>query len=513
MALGRAQAVVILGMTGHVIEVEADIAPGLPAFSLVGLPDASLAESRDRVRAACSNSGHPLPSRRITVNLCPAALPKAGTGFDLAIAVALLGAQGLLASGDHRRYVHIGELGLDGRVRPVRGVLPAVLAAVGRGRPDVVVAASNETEALLVPGARVHVVHSLSDLIRLYGGRAEEIEVRSDLAPPSGSTVQNPVPPADLADVIGQPEARLALETAAAGGHHLLLTGPPGTGKTLLAARLPGLLPDLDDEAAVEVTAVHSVAGKLGSATALIRRPPFQNPHHTCTVASMVGGGSGLPRPGAASLAHRGVLFLDEAGEYTNQVLESLREPLEHGHLMIHRSGGSARFPARFLLALASNPCPCGFAIGAGLQCVCSPMARRRYLSRLSGPLLDRVDLQVDVLQPSRADLEAGAGEDSATVAARVRVARDVAGERLAGTGWACNGEMSGQHLRGPLRLPSKVTQDVDRALERGQLSIRGRDRVLRVAWTLADLSGGLRPVRDDVSRALLLRRRGQVTG
>lgn len=546
MALGRSLAVVVLGMTGHVIEVEADIALGLPAFSLVGLPDTSLAESRDRVRAACSNSGHPLPQRRITVNLSPAALPKTGTGFDLAIAVALLGAQSLLEHHTHQRYVHIGELGLNGRVRPVRGVLPATLAAVEADRPDVVVAPSNEAEARLVPGARVHVAATLADLILLYGGSPGAVSAIADAAEdlprggraagtarsrsgprrqigqdqagpdeavdPGDPTVL--VPPPDLADVVGQPEARLALETAAAGGHHLLLIGPPGTGKTLLASRLPGLLPDLDDEAAVEVTAVHSVAGVLGAADALIRRPPFQSPHHTCTVASMVGGGSGLPRPGAASLAHRGVLFLDEAGEYGSQVLDSLRQPLEHGDLVIHRAGGSARFPARFLLVLATNPCPCGFAIGTGVDCVCSPSARRRYLSRLSGPLLDRVDLQVDVLQPSRADLaDVGRGEDSATVAARVRQARAVAAARLSGTGWTCNGEVSGGHLRGPLRLPPAVTQDLDRALDRGLLSVRGHDRVLRVAWTVADLSGRVRPSRDDVSRALLLRRRGQVAG
>lgn len=538
MALGRALSVAIVGMTGHVIDVEADIALGLPAFTLVGLPDASLTESRDRVRAACANSGHALPQRRITVNLSPAALPKAGSGFDLAIAVALLTAQSVLRSREVQKYVHIGELGLNGRVRPVRGVLPATLAAVRGGYPDVVVPAANEAEARLVPGARVYPMATLSELIELHEGVPGVVRSSPEQPPllglpvgrvavlerpgpgdvmvrPRGlAEIQTPVPPGpqpDLADVVGQKEARQALELAAAGGHHLLLMGPPGTGKTLLASRMPGLLPDLDDEEAVEVTAVHSVAGTLDPATGLIRRPPFQNPHHTCTVVSMVGGGSGLPHPGAASLAHRGILFLDEAGEFGSPVLEALRQPLEHGDLVIHRANGTARFPARFLLVLASNPCPCGFASGKGLECICAPNARRRYLSRLSGPLLDRVDLQVDVLPVSRADLAVGdKAESSATVAARVLQARMVARERLTGTSWTCNGEVSGSYLRGRLRLPPAVTQDVDRALDHGRLSIRGHDRVLRVAWSVSDLAGRDHPERDDVARALMLRRRGQ---
>lgn len=385
MALGRALSVAIVGMTGHLVDVEADIALGLPAFTLVGLPDASLTESRDRVRAACSNSGHPLPQRRITVNLSPAALPKAGSGFDLAIAVALLRAQSVLEASAARTYVHIGELGLNGRVRPVRGVLPATLAAVRSGFPDVVVPVANEAEARLVPGARVHPMSTLADLIRLHGGIAGELppeihqpallhvaprrESRApeahpgdllvrpgDLTPARAGLPAGPEP--DLSDVIGQKQARTALELAAAGGHHLLLMGPPGTGKTLLASRLPGLLPDLDDEAAVEVTAVHSVAGTLVPASGLIRRPPFQSPHHTATIVSMVGGGSGLPHPGAASLAHRGILFLDEAGEFHSQVLDALRQPLEHGDLVIHRANGSARFPARSCWCWPAIPVP-----------------------------------------------------------------------------------------------------------------------------------------------------------
>jgi magnesium chelatase family protein len=512
MALGRALAVAIVGMTGKLIEVEADITSGLPAFSLVGLPDASLNESRDRVRAATSNSGHALPHCRITVNLSPAGIPKAGTSFDLAVAAALLSATGVAPNESVRRFVHVGELGLDGRVRPVRGVLPAALAAVRGDRPDLVVPAENAQEAELVPGARVWPVRHLNEVIVLHGGDPPKTDPileadRETVGSGSEARPAQPKVPPDLADVIGQHEGRRALEVAAAGGHHLLMVGPPGAGKTLLAARLPGVLPDLDDEQAVEVTAVHSIAGTLDPSSGLIRRPPFENPHHTASLASLVGGGSGLPRPGAASRAHRGILFIDEAAELRAHVLDALRQPLEEGKLMIHRAHGAAEFPARFQLVLATNPCPCGLFQGSGLECSCLPNVRRRYLSRLSGPLLDRVDLRVEVFAVSRADLRSEElPESTAVVAARVAQARAVQRERLAGTSWVCNGEVSGRLLREDWKLPAAVTQDLDVALDRSRMSIRGYDRVLRIAWTICDLAGRTRPDRDDVGRALMLR-------
>jgi magnesium chelatase family protein len=309
-----------------------------------------------------------------------------------------------------------------------------------------------------------------------------------------------------MADVRGQRWARQALEVAAAGGHHLLLVGPPSAGKTMLAARLPGLLPDLDDEDAVEVTAVHSVAGTFDAASGLIRRPPFEDPHHTATAAAVVGGGSGMPRPGAASRAHRGVLFLDEAPEFSPSVLEALRQPLEHGQLVIARARGVARFPARFQLVMAANPCPCGRGIGKALDCACPPVARRRYLRRLSGPLLDRVDLQVEVLPVSLAEMAGSRGEGTRDVAARVLRARSAQLSRLSGTRWRCNGEVPGALLRGRLRLPGGVTWPLDRALDRGALTVRGYDRVLRTSWTLADLDGAARPDADHIGRALRLR-------
>jgi magnesium chelatase family protein len=519
MALGRALAVAVVGMEGHLVEVEADITSGLPTFNLVGLPDTSLYESRDRVRAAAANSGHTLPQCRITVNLSPAGLPKAGTGFDLAVAAALLSANGVAPNESMRRFVHVGELGLDGRVRPVRGVLPAALAAVRAGSPDLVVPAENAQEASLVPGAVVWPVRHLSEVIVLHGGDPPKKDPLAGLVPEA--VLENPagrpgsgriVAPPDLADVIGQYQGRRALEVAAAGGHHLLMVGPPGAGKTLLAARLPGVLPDLDDEQAVEVTAVHSVAGTLDPAEGLIRRPPYENPHHTATMVSLVGGGSGLPRPGAASRAHRGVLFIDEAAEMSMHVLDALRQPLENGELIIHRAQGSARFPARFQLVLATNPCPCGLSSGTGIECTCAPNVRRRYLARLSGPLLDRVDLQVDVLAVSRADLVSDQQpENTATVAARVATARAAQRERLGDTEWVCNGEMPGKLLRGEFKLPPAVTRDLDYALDRARLSIRGYDRILRIAWSIGDLAGRSRPDRNDVGQALMLRTRGEL--
>ncbi|WP_298459598.1 YifB family Mg chelatase-like AAA ATPase [uncultured Cellulomonas sp.] len=507
--LGRTLAVSLLGMSGHLVEVEAHLAASVPGFTLVGLPDTALAESRDRVRAAVTSSGLGWPQRRITVNLSPASLPKAGSGFDLAIAVAMLAGAGVLDPARAAPVVHLGELGLDGRLRAVRGVLPAVAAAVATGHVRVVVPAANAAEARLVPGAQVLAAENLAEVAwRLGADIPEPAAVVPTLAP----AVPAPrAAPPDLSDVLGQHEARAALEVAAAGGHHLLMVGPPGAGKTMLAARLPGLLPDLDEEEAVEVTAVHSVAGTFDPAGGLLRRPPFEDPHHTATAAAVIGGGSGVPRPGAASRAHRGVLFMDEAPEFSPGVLQTLRQPLEHGELVIQRAGGSARYPARFQLVLAANPCPCGKAVGKGLDCVCPPITRRRYWSRLSGPLLDRVDLQVEVHAASRAQLDgAPQGESTAAVAARVLAARRRQADRLAGTPWRTNAEVPGHWMRAALRGDPSLFTELDRALDRGVLSLRGVDRVLRVAWTLADLAGRAAPGRADIGQGLLLRTRGQ---
>ncbi|GAA4733572.1 YifB family Mg chelatase-like AAA ATPase [Isoptericola chiayiensis] len=506
MSLGTTAAVALHGMEGHVIQVQAQLAASVPGFTLVGLPDAALAESRDRVRAAVLSTGIEWPHRKITVNLSPASLRKSGSAFDLAVAVAVLAGHRVLRASGLEEVVHVAELGLDGRLQPVRGVLPAVAAAVRAGYRDVVVAAGDAQEAALVPGARVHGAVDLGDVVRRHGG-ALRTEQRSTPVPPV-RTGGGRSPAGDLVDVVGQSEARLALEVAAAGAHHLLMLGPPGAGKTMLAARLPGILPDLTEPEAVEVTAVHSVAGTFDPGGGLLRRPPFEDPHHTASPAAIVGGGTGLARPGAVSRAHRGVLFLDEAPEFAPRVLQTLRQPIEAGELVLHRSGGATRYPARFQLVLAANPCPCGMATtGAGADCSCTPMARRRYLARLSGPLLDRVDLQVHLASLSRAERALGAsGESSADVAARVHGARGRACERLAGTPWRTNAELPGPWLREHLRAERAVLAGVERQLDAGELSMRGADRVLRIACTLADLDGRGVPDADDVDAARLFR-------
>lgn len=521
--LGRTKAVALVGIEGQVVDVEADTASGLPAFTIVGLPDAALGEARDRVRAAIGNSGLPFSLRRLTVNLQPAGLHKTGTSFDLAIAVAVLVSSELVPQAPVRDVVHLGELGLDGRVRPVRGVLPAVLAAERAGFRRIVVCPANADEAQLVDGVEVMTARSLAELVGLYRGEPVpeallvDLNDLDDAHPSPGATVPAgavvPQGRLDLADVAGQDEARRAVEVAAAGGHHLFMVGPPGAGKTMLAARLPGLLPDLDRDVAVEVTAVHSLVGVRLPEGGLVRRPPFVDPHHTASVASIVGGGSGLPRPGAISLAHGGVLFLDEAPEWQRATLDALRQPIETGFLTLHRTKAVARYPARFQLVLAANPCPCGLAVGNGKDCTCTPMARRRYLRRLSGPLLDRVDLQIAVRPVSRAAIRrVGLGESTEQVATRVSAARAAQRSRLQGTPWRCNAEVPGPELTtGVMALPSTVTQDLDRAVERGSLTVRGFHRVVRLAWTVADLSGRVAPSREEVSLAVELRHHGPV--
>ncbi len=502
MALARTRSVTLSGVEGHVVEVEADLADGLPGLTMVGLPDAVLHEARDRIRAAVVNSGHAWPARRITVALLPAMLPKRGSAFDLALAVAVLAAAGEIPVEPLAGLVLLGELGLDGRLRPTRGVLPSVVAAAREGATRVLVPLPNAAEAALVRDVDVRGVRTLADLVAFLRGERDRAVVG---LPADADDTETPI--ADLADVVGQATGRRAIEVAAAGGHHLFLSGPPGSGKTMLAERLPGILPPLDYHAALEVSAVHSVAGTLPPAAPLRRWPPYQAPHHSATMPALVGGGSRYARPGAISLAHRGVLFMDEAPEFGPGVLNALREPLERGEITIARSGGLAHYPARFQLVLAANPCPCG-PVGGERECICSSSVRRRYQARLSGPLLDRIDMHVQLMPVTPADLlgDLTDVEASEVVGKRVVEARAAAAERLAGTPWRRNAEVSGRALRTRWRLPSTVIARAIKGLDSGALSARGYDRVLRVAWSIADLAGRTTPNSGDVEEAYGLR-------
>ena len=502
MALAQVPSVVVWGVEGVVVTVEVDVSDGLPGIGVVGLPDASVSESRWRVRSAVATTGVAWPNRRVTISITPAEVPKNGSGLDLPIAIGVMLAAGQLPDVTAAGTAFVGELGLDGRLHATRGVLAGVLAARRSGLGCVVAPSACAPEIGRVPGISVMLADDLTHVVALLRGQAVPSFSASE---PSCRRLHSA---RDLSEVRGHDHARFALEVAAAGGHHVALVGPPGVGKTLLSEALPGLLPDLVADQALEVAAIHAVAGRERCEHEW-HRPPLQAPHHSASSAALLGAAHGRRvSPGAVTLAHRGVLFLDEAPEFARPSLEGLRQPLESGVVAVHRSGWSGVLPARCQVILAANPCPCGRRVGSGSDCSCSSAAVRRYAARLSVPLLDRIDVRLTVLRPRDGGLESpvnAEGESSIAVRARVSEARARSRHRYREDPWSDNASAPASELRRRWPLEAEAAELLAEA-ERRSGNLRGPDRVLRMSWTIADLAGRGHPTRDDVARALGLR-------
>ncbi len=484
--LAKVNTSAMLGIEAYLVEAEVDISRGLPSFSTVGLPDNAVKESKDRVKAAVKNSGYTFPPKRITVNLAPAHIKKEGTAFDLPVAVGILKAEGAVNNDNLGEYMILGELSLDGRIKPIRGALSVAVCARAHNK-KLILPKENSLEAALVEGIEVYGVESLPELVEFLNGSKEidraAVDIKGYFKTPESLAL-------DLSDVKGQEHVKRALEVAAAGGHNMLMIGPPGSGKTMLAMRLPTILPDMSLDEAIETTKVHSVAGVLGPGRALVTQRPFRSPHHTISDAGLIGGGK-VPRPGEVSLAHNGVLFLDELPEFKKNVLNVLRQPVEDGKVSISRAAISLTYPSDFMLVGAMNPCPCGFLGDAHKECVCTPMQVQQYRARISGPLLDRIDIHCDVPAVRFRELTRARGAEGSTeVKGRVDKAREIQARRFKENKVFSNSRLSSKLIKKYCGITADSSRLLETAVDRLGLSARAYTRILKVARTIADLEG-----------------------